>query len=88
MMRQRFFRDLDTVAAGGEPKAIVRDPDVNRCIELPIIGRRQFIEGLTREEIEAGRESPGIAPRRTFPFLVGQPEPVRRAYDEAMGFAT
>ena len=84
MMRQRFFQDLDTVAAGGEPKAIVRDPEVNRCITLPIIGRKQFVEGLTREEIE--RERPGIAPRREFPFLVGQPDAVRRAYDEAMGF--
>ena len=44
MMRQRFFQDLDTVAGGGEPKAIVRDPEVNRCIELPIIGRRHFVE--------------------------------------------
>jgi hypothetical protein len=74
MMRQRFFRDLETVAAGGEPSAIVRDAEVNRCITLPIIGRRQFIEG-------------GGTPRREFPFLVGQPEGVRRAYDEAMGFA-
>ena len=88
MMRQRFFQDLDAVAAGGEPKAIVRDPEVNRCIALPIIGRRQFLEGLTREEIDAGSERPGTAPRREFPFLVGQPEEVRRAYDEAMGFAT
>jgi 5,5'-dehydrodivanillate O-demethylase len=85
MMRQRFFRDLDTVAAGGEPKAIVRDTEVNRCIELPIIGRRHFVEGLTRDE--AGRQPPGIAPRREFPFLIGQPESVRRAYEEAMGFA-
>jgi len=59
---------------------------VNRCISLPIIGRRQFIEGLTREEVEVGQERPGIAPRRDFPFLVGQPEEVRRAYAEAMGF--
>jgi 5,5'-dehydrodivanillate O-demethylase len=85
MMRQRFFQDLDTVAAGGEPKAIVRDPEVNRSITLPIVGRSQFIDGLTREQLEAGRERPGIAPRRDFPFLVGQPEAVRRAYAEAMG---
>jgi 5,5'-dehydrodivanillate O-demethylase len=79
MMRERFFKDLDTVAAGGEPKAIVRDPEVNRCITLPIIGRRQFVEGPTRAEVEAGA-------RREFPFLVGQPDEVRRAYEEAMGF--
>ena len=59
----------------GEPKAIVRDPQVNRCIELPIIGRKGFVEGTA-------------PPRREFPFLVGQPEPVRRAYDEALGIDT
>ena len=64
---------------------MVRDPEVNRCITLPIIGRKQFVEGLTRDEIE--RERPGIAPRREFPFLVGQPEAIQRAYDEAMGFS-
>jgi len=62
----------------------VRDPAVNRCIELPIIGRRHLIDGLTHEQV--ARERPGIAPRREFPFLVGQPDSVRRAYDKAMGF--
>jgi 5,5'-dehydrodivanillate O-demethylase len=88
MMRQRFFRDLEALDRGEEPKAVVRDAEVNRRIELPIIGREKFIEGLSREEVEAGRESPGIAPRRGFPFLVGQPDAIRLAYDEAMGFDT
>ena len=74
MMRKRFFQDLDAVAAGGEPKAIVRDEEVNRCITLPIIGRQHFLDGTA-------------VPRREFPFLVEQPEAIRRAYDEAMGFA-
>jgi len=80
MMRQRFFQDLDAVDAGSEPKAIVRDVEVNRCITLPIIGRKEFVEGLAREEAEA-------AIRREFPFLVGQPDAIRRAYNEAMGFS-
>lgn len=73
MMRQRFFRDLDVLDSGGEPKAIIRDPEVNRCVRLPIIGRTLFVEG-------------GAVPRPEFPFLAGQPDAVRRAYDEAMGF--
>lgn len=77
MMRQRFFRDLESLDGGGDPKAVVRDAEANRCIELPIIGRKSFVEGLAREEIV----------RRDFPFLVGQPETVRRAYNDAMGFA-
>ena len=77
MMRQRFFHDLESLNGGGDPKAVVRDAEVNRCIELPIIGRKAFVEGLAREEIV----------RRDFPFLVGQPDAVRRAYNDAMGFA-
>ena len=59
---------------------------LNREHELAMHIRAARRNGLTREEIEAGRERPGIAPRRDFPFLVGQPEEVRRAYAEAMGF--
>jgi 5,5'-dehydrodivanillate O-demethylase len=77
MMRQRFFRDLETLDDGSDPKAVVRDAQVNRCIDLPIIGRKDFVDGLPREAIV----------RRDFPFLVGQPDSVRRDYNAAMGFA-
>jgi len=89
MMRQRFFRDLEALEVGGEPKAIIRDPEVNRCVTLPIIGRRQLTEGVTRAELEATRGfGGGDIPRPGFPYLYGQPDDVRRAYDEAMGFET
>jgi 5,5'-dehydrodivanillate O-demethylase oxygenase subunit len=85
MMRQRFFSDLDVVAAGGEPKAVIRDGAANRCVRLPIIGRTLLIEGATREEVTRGGPRGGDVPRRGFPYLAGQPEDVQRAYDEAMG---
>ena len=85
MMRQRFFQDLDAVAAGGEPKAIVRDPEVNRCIDTAD-HRPQAVHRRPDARGNRAGNARRIAPRREFPFLVGQPESVRRAYDEAMGF--
>ena len=86
MMRQRFFAELEAVAAGAEPKATIRDPAVNRSVTLPIIGRKALIEGISRTELDGTRRN-GELPRREFPFLTGQPKTVRQAYDEAMGFA-
>jgi len=89
MMRQRFFHDLETLEAGGEPKAIIRDPEANRCVTLPIIGRRQLVEGVTRAELEAAKGfAGGDIPRQAFPYLYGQPDAVRSAYYDAMGFTT
>jgi 5,5'-dehydrodivanillate O-demethylase len=86
MMRQRFFQQLDAVAAGEEPKAIIRDPEVNRCVRLPIIGRQELTEGVTRAQVEASSPRGGEVPRRDFPFLCDQPEQIRRDYEAAMGF--
>ncbi len=67
----------------------MRDPKVNRCVTLPIIGRRHLTEGVTRAELEATKGSGGgDIPRQGFPYLYGQPDEVRTAYDEAMGFET
>jgi 5,5'-dehydrodivanillate O-demethylase oxygenase subunit len=85
-MRQRFFQDLEVVAAGGEPKAVIRDAEANRCVRLPIVARTLLTEGATRGQVARGGPRGGEVPRRGFPYLVGQPEDVRRAYDEAMGF--
>jgi 5,5'-dehydrodivanillate O-demethylase len=37
LMRRRFLADLDVVAAGGDPKGIVRDPSRNERIPLPLM---------------------------------------------------
>jgi 5,5'-dehydrodivanillate O-demethylase len=86
MMRQRFFQQLDAIAAGEEPKATIRDPALNRCVPLPIIGRQLLTNGATRAEVEAGGRRGGEVPRRGFPFLSGQPDAIRRDYEAAMGF--
>jgi len=86
LMRRRFVAELDAVAAGGEPKGLVRDPVLNRSVPLPIIGRDQWLEGLTRAQLADPRFADStITPRRQV-HLAGQPDDIRRAYEEAMGF--
>jgi len=45
LMRRRLMDDLKLVADGGEPKALVRDEELNQCVPLPIIGRGAFTDG-------------------------------------------
>ena len=70
MIRRRFLADLESIGRGEDPKAVVRDPAVNDCIELPIFDRDFFVDGWTREDLEDA----------------DQPAEVRAVYVEAMGF--
>jgi len=88
LMRKRILEEAEVVARGGEPKAVIRDPEQNRCVRLPIIGRELFVNGSSRVESETSRQrTPGLMLRQGFPFLAGQPEEVKAAYERAMGLA-
>jgi 5,5'-dehydrodivanillate O-demethylase len=88
MMRRRFLADLELIAkGGGDPKAVIRDSGVNKCVSLPVAGREAFTRGVTREQRESlGRDGVlGGAARRDFAWLAGQPAEVGKAYRNAMG---
>ena len=84
MQRQRFLNDLEAIARGGDPKAIIRDPAVNQNVPLPVAERKLLVDGLTRAELLAhpilGKQYAG-----DYIFQAGQPEEVRAAFKEAMG---
>jgi 5,5'-dehydrodivanillate O-demethylase oxygenase subunit len=86
MLRKRFLSDLEAVARGEDPKAVIRDPEVNRRVTLPVAERKFLTEGVTREELLKhpihGRELTD-----GFPFQKGQPQAIRQAFLEAMGVA-
>ncbi|MAF50167.1 MAG: aromatic ring-hydroxylating dioxygenase subunit alpha [Rhodospirillales bacterium] len=90
MIRKRFFDDMDALEnnSNSDPKSVIRDERENQRIDLPIVGKENFIEGFSEKELNDA--SPDAAARRVssrnFPFHFGQPEEVRRAYEEAMGF--
>ncbi len=83
MMRNRFLRDLDAIARGEDPKATIRDPEVNRCVRLPIADRKDLIEGFTREEL--AKHPLAARQMEDYVFQSGQPVEVRKAYAAAMG---
>ncbi len=86
MMRRRFLDDMERVARNEDPKAIVRDAGRNDCIRLPIFDRDFLVDGPTREQLRDDGH-PRTRSMLNFVFQAGQPEDVRTAYVEAMGFA-
>jgi hypothetical protein len=79
MMRGKVFNQLDLVADGGEPKAVLRDPRANRGLRLPLTGQRLRADadappGEPEPRIEATAETDG------FPYLAGQPPDAEAAY--------
>ena len=82
-IRKRFFDDLATLAAGGEVKGLIRDPQRNVRVPLPMMDRAQVLQAPTRAEI---MNSPRLKfMYTTFVFQAGQPEWVRQEFSEAMG---
>ncbi|MCI4361227.1 MAG: aromatic ring-hydroxylating dioxygenase subunit alpha, partial [Thermoplasmata archaeon] len=71
------------------PKGVVRDPEKNNPVRWPDNRRAAIERGRPREEIVAqrDRQNPGIRSRDDyFQFYAGQPEDVRKAFEEAMGY--
>ncbi|OVZ56606.1 phthalate 4,5-dioxygenase [Pigmentiphaga sp. NML080357] len=83
MIRKKFFEELEAVAGGADPKGVLRDPEKNRRVELPLAFREVLTEGMTWAELKAhpifGRHL------HDYIFQAGQPEAVAQAYREAMG---
>ena len=83
MIRQRFFHDLDAIASGRDPKGLIRDPERNHCVPLPMIGRDLFYDGMS---LDGYRKHPLYGRLLDdFRWHYGQPPAVRRAFREAMG---
>ncbi len=84
LQRNRFLSDLEAIAAGTDPKAVIRDPRVNDCVGLPIAERALLVNGLTLDEFKR-HPIHGRQLTEGYPFQLGQPEEVRAAYLDAMG---
>ncbi|MBV8085603.1 MAG: aromatic ring-hydroxylating dioxygenase subunit alpha [Chloroflexi bacterium] len=88
-MRRRMLEEAQRVRDGQEPKCVIRDAVKNECLEMPIVGKQRLKDGFSLRAVRA--ESAVANSRvplyqREFPFLYGQPDEVRQAYADAMGF--
>jgi len=84
MLRQRFLRDIEAIVRGEDPKATIRDPELNRCVPLPIADRKRLVEGVSAAEMSRGPLGSGRL-ATDYIFQAGQPREVRKAYAAAMG---
>lgn len=83
MIRRRFFDDMDRVAAGQDPKGVIRDPAKNQRVPLPNAELRSIQDGYTMTDILG---SPRLKLLFTsYIFQAGQPQEVRRQFADAMG---
>jgi 5,5'-dehydrodivanillate O-demethylase oxygenase subunit len=83
MMRRRLIRDLDAIAAGRDPSGLIRDPVRAKDVALPLVSRKLYTEGMTRQEFAAHWF---FKQRLThFPWAAGQPAEVWETYAQAMG---
>ncbi len=84
MLRRLLFNDLAAIAAGRDPKGIIRDAAVARCVELPNVYDTDTLNGVP---IEDWSKHPLLRRRlKFFPWQAGQPDEVWKAYAAAMGF--
>jgi len=86
MIRKRFLDELAAMAKGAEPKGIIRNSNVARCVELPNMERARCVEGVTLEEFDT---IPILKARlQGFRWQYGQPPEVRRAFEQAIGITS
>lgn len=83
MMRQRFFREMEAVAAGEEPGGVIRNPNEAQCIPLPNMRREINTEGIPLAEFNNDVILRNYL--REFRYHYGQPPEIRRAFEQAMG---
>ena len=78
MIGKRFFDVMDALEknTNSDPKAIVRDPELNRRIDLPIVGKENFIKGFTEKEL--AEADPSGAARRVAALVLQLPRRQRR----------
>ncbi len=84
LMRKRMLEEAEVVRQGGEPKAVIRDPQINKRVDLPIVDRDFFLAGYSITDVVEGRAR-GPRYARNFFFQSGQPEEITHAYRAAMG---
>ena len=86
MLRRCFEANMRLVEEGKEPKGIIRDPERNICVELPIKHREMFTQSMSLQESRALSRS--LSYRLNEPEYQhqwGQPEAIKREYQIAMG---
>jgi 5,5'-dehydrodivanillate O-demethylase len=85
LMRRRMLEEAQRVREGKEPKGVIRDERQNVCLGLPIVGRKNYVEGFKLGQAIGPNGSIIPSFRTEFRYQQGQPPEITEAYREAMG---
>jgi 5,5'-dehydrodivanillate O-demethylase oxygenase subunit len=83
MIRRQYETDFASIAAGRDPKAVLRDASANHKVQLPLADRAIVVDGFTREQILGHPRLRLLF--TTYPFQFGQPEVIKQLFSLAMG---
>lgn len=90
LLRKRLFADIERVSQGEDPRGIVRDPELNTCIALPLDRPQLYREGVDREFFEWRLKRVfdwRLSDDPSYAMQAGQPAHVRHAFEKAMGIS-
>jgi 5,5'-dehydrodivanillate O-demethylase len=81
-LRRRLLDDLKAIEEGRDPRCLIRDPAANVRVELPCIGRENFMNGLPVAEMKQDFLMGSLL--RDFYIMGGQPPQVKEDFERAM----
>ncbi len=85
-LRRCFEANMRLVEENNDPKGLIRDPNRNVCVELPVKHRELFTKSMSLQESRAlARALSYRLNEPEYQHQLGQPEAVKRAYQIAMG---
>jgi 5,5'-dehydrodivanillate O-demethylase len=88
-LRQRLFEDIKKVQDGEDPSGVFRDPEAAKIVHWNDNRRARLEPGKPKAEVvkTLGGNGPlaGLTKGDYFIFYAGQPNDVRKAFEEAMG---
>ncbi|WP_030680604.1 Rieske 2Fe-2S domain-containing protein [Streptomyces rimosus] len=89
LLRRRYFEAMRKVAQGEDPPGTVRDPAANVSIQLPLLGKARYTQGVPREVFEKKltvRKKNGLLGIGGFwTVQAGRPSHLQKEYDEIAG---
>jgi 5,5'-dehydrodivanillate O-demethylase len=87
MLRRCLEQNIKIVELDeGDPKAVIRDPERNTCLELPIKHKELFTTSMSLEESrQLGDRLAYRLNRPDYQHQLGQPQSVKLEYQIAMG---
>lgn len=82
-LRRRLLEDMERMSQGLEPRALIRNPEMNKNLFLPCLAHEDLMNGLPLEQMMAHSVMGPFL--RDYYSMAGQPDEIRLEFEAAMG---